>query len=234
MRVSELTPTFLKGWAEDKGKTLARRTVNGLGTALRQLVQSGVDAGLVDGPNPVGRIPKVGEVVMCERYLADDEAEWLVDRLRSRPGDWGDMAVLSLETGIRCVELYRMRLADVDIESKTLRVLAKNGKREALLLTDRALEVILSRPPTDGPVFPKQEHRHFVWAAAPLNEGVTDVRRKVRFHTFRHTFATRLVKRHVDLYAVQRLMRHASPQMTQRYAHLGQSDLRAALDRLSS
>ena len=42
---------------------------------------------------------------------------------------------------------------------------------------------------------------------------------KARFHYLRHTFATRLVQAGVDLYKVQKLMRHKSPVMTQRYAH---------------
>lgn len=41
---------------------------------------------------------------------------------------------------------------------------------------------------------------------------------KCRFHDLRHTFATRLVQAGVDLYKVQKLMRHKSPIMTQRSA----------------
>ncbi|MFN3486936.1 MAG: tyrosine-type recombinase/integrase, partial [Planctomycetota bacterium] len=43
---------------------------------------------------------------------------------------------------------------------------------------------------------------------------------KVTVHTFRHTFASRLVQAGVPLYHVQALLGHTSPQMTQRYAHL--------------
>ena len=53
-----------------------------------------------------------------------------------------------------------------------------------------------------------------------LNEGITDPRDKVVFHTLRHTFASWLVQAGVPLYTVQRLMGHKSIVMTQRYAHL--------------
>jgi integrase len=54
------------------------------------------------------------------------------------------------------------------------------------------------------------------------------------FHDLRHTFATRLVQRGVDLYKVQRLLGHKTPSMTQRYAHHCPDSLRdgvAVLDR---
>lgn len=47
-----------------------------------------------------------------------------------------------------------------------------------------------------------------------------------RFHDLRHTFATRLVQAGVDIYKVQKLMRHKSPIMTQRYAHHFSESLR--------
>ena len=47
-----------------------------------------------------------------------------------------------------------------------------------------------------------------------------------RFHDMRHTFATRLVQRGVDLYKVQRLLGHKTSLMTQRYAHHSPESLR--------
>ena len=47
-------------------------------------------------------------------------------------------------------------------------------------------------------------------------------------HQFRHTFGTRLINLGVPEHIVQRLMGHASAQMTSRYAHVHDSTLRAA------
>ena len=48
-----------------------------------------------------------------------------------------------------------------------------------------------------------------------------------RMHGLRHVFASRLASsRKVDLYRIQKLLTHKSPQMTQRYAHLRDDALR--------
>ena len=48
-------------------------------------------------------------------------------------------------------------------------------------------------------------------------------------HGLRHVFASRLASSgKVDLYRIQKLLTHKSPQMTQRYAHLSNEVLREA------
>jgi site-specific recombinase XerD len=50
-------------------------------------------------------------------------------------------------------------------------------------------------------------------------------------HDLRHRFACRLLRGGVDIYAVSKLLRHASVVMSERYAHLSQGDLKAAVGR---
>lgn len=53
------------------------------------------------------------------------------------------------------------------------------------------------------------------------------------FHSLRHSFASTLVQRGVDLFKVQKLLGHASPFMTQRYSHFDDGDLAAAVAKLA-
>jgi len=68
--------------------------------------------------------------------------------------------------------------------------------------------------------------------AVGLNKNINDRRQKVVFHTLRHTFASWLVEEGVSLYVVKELMGHSSLTMTERYSHVGENALSAAVRRL--
>ncbi|MBI5099073.1 MAG: tyrosine-type recombinase/integrase [Nitrospirae bacterium] len=55
-----------------------------------------------------------------------------------------------------------------------------------------------------------------------------------RFHDLRHTFATRLVQRGVDLYKVAKLLGHKDITTTQRYAHHYPESLRDGVEILDN
>jgi hypothetical protein len=51
------------------------------------------------------------------------------------------------------------------------------------------------------------------------------------FHTLRHTYATYLLERGVDLYYIQRSLGHSDIYTTQIYAYVSQKDLKEKIDR---
>ena len=53
-----------------------------------------------------------------------------------------------------------------------------------------------------------------------------------KIHTLRHTFASRLVMKGVDLPTVQKLMGHSDIQTTMIYSHLAQDHLSDAINKL--
>ena len=72
--------------------------------------------------------------------------------------------------------------------------------------------------------------KHSDWQKYLNEAGITNP----RWHDLRHTFASRLVMRGVDLYTVSMLMGHHSTEMTERYSHLAPDFLKNAVNVLVS
>jgi integrase len=88
-------------------------------------------------------------------------------------------------------------------------------------------------PALDGS---KQKQPNVVFARTVeeigLNDGVKDQRKRVCFHTMRHTFASRLAMAGIPLYTIKEAMGHHTIAMTERYAHLMPDTLREAMKTL--
>jgi integrase len=145
-----------------------------------------------------------------------------------------EIMVVALHTGMRQGEILALQWQDIDFERGTLMVMhSKNGTRRTLPLTSTVFELLVTRQARVGIkvgfVFTiengtRVKPRYLVRAfqKAVRRSGIAHV----RFHDLRHTFATRLVQRGVDLYRVQRLLGHKTSIMTQRYAHHSPESLR--------
>ena len=69
----------------------------------------------------------------------------------------------------------------------------------------------------------------WVWknfSSLAKNVGIEDF----HFHDLRHTFATRLAQRGVDLYKISKLLGHVNITMTQRYTHHCPESLREGIE----
>jgi len=198
--------------------------------------------GLVGGDNPVSKIkiPKADN--KRDRFLNKDEASKLLTSLKKRDQEAHDYALLSLLTGLRSGECRDLTWADIDLEGGNIFVKdTKNKHNRHAFITAELREMLTrraqGRSKTDK-VFPgvKSEIGHnALWykfdqtvRELGLNEGISDRRQKVVFHTLRHTFASWLVQMGTPLYTVSRLMGHSDIKMTIRYAHLAPENQRSA------
>ena len=181
--------------------------------------------------NPVLNVSKLRVSNFIERWLTYKEEA----RLPAASPDWlRDIIVFAVNTGLRQGEILKLTWDRVDLQRQTLTILEqKNGERDTLPLNEKATEVLLAR----GKIRSLSTNLVFLSKAQTgldarnLLRGFYKARKEARlkdfrFHDLRHTFATRLVQAGVDIYKVQKLMRHKSPTMTQRYAHHFSESLR--------
>lgn len=200
------------------------------------------DHGFVNGPCPTKstsfRLPKVDNE--RQRYLTIDEEITLLEKVMARSKQAHDMALVSLDAGLRFSEIASLTLGSVNIEKDSLQVLDSKGGDRIVPMTARLsvlFELMAPGKPSDL-VFPNakdQVHKEAPSAFrtavldAELNKGILNKKLRASFHTLRHTFASRQVQAGVDLYRVQRLLGHSTPMMTARYSKLADSDLRQAI-----
>jgi integrase len=201
---------------------------------------------LVTGDCPVTQVKRPKADNRRVRFLSPAEAARLLTALKARSQDAHDLALMSLFTGLRHGECLALTWADVDFENGLIFVKdTKNkGNRHAFMTTE--VRAMLARRwnsrPEDTRVFYGQRNGSQSWAGTQpfretvkdlgLNEGITDSRQKVVFHTLRHTFASWLVMKGKPLYTVGKLMGHRHLPMTERYAHLAPEAQKAAVSRL--
>jgi integrase len=167
----------------------------------------------------------------CKRHgrpVLPDYPEHFVDHLEP-------IVLVLLNTGLRFGELAQMKWMAIDFRTKLLTVhgdTAKSGISRHIPMTGEVAS-ILSRWRTQSPlsalVFPGR-----VGVLTDIKSAWKPLLRRVRIerfrtHDLRHSYASKLVQRGVDLYRVQQLLGHASPTMTQRYAHLAPDHLADAV-----
>jgi len=222
------------------------QTIRHVLAALRQVFNFAKRHGLYAGDNPVSLVKKPAADARRLRFLTHDEAERLLAALAERESNVHDMTLLALHCGLRAGEIFSLTWGDVDMERGVLILRdTKSGKTRAAYMTEAVaamLAGIKRRGQNDlvflsangGRIVQISETFNRVVAALGFNNGVTDPRQKVVFHTLRHTFASWLVEQGIDLYSVKELMGHGTLAMTERYSHLSPDKLRRAIKTLEA
>lgn len=222
----------------------ASKSIHHVLATIRQVFNFAQRTGLHAGDNPVSLVKKPVADNRRIRFLTVEEAEALLRALRERVPNVADMALLSLHCGLRAGEVFNLTWNDVDFERYMLTLRdTKSGRTRHVPMTKRVRSMLQEREKSDpaGLVFPavgggkaKAVSNSFDRAvqAVGLNDGIEDRRQKVVYHSLRHTYASWLVERGVDIYTVKELLGHTTLAMTTRYSHLAPDTLRRAVKTL--
>lgn len=135
-----------------------------------------------------------------------------------------------VDTGLRLSEALDLKRIDVDLERRGVTVWINKGRRPRNIpLTSRAYDILASRTYLDQPFEGFEVHQaERAWNYAKDTMGLSEDSDFV-IHALRHTFASRLVQRHVPIEVVQNLLGHRSIQTTQRYAVFATHNFRDAI-----
>jgi integrase len=168
----------------------------------------------------------------------DVNADQLRSLLEAMDTDINEQAAnlmrMVLFTGMRRSELFKLKWADIDEQRGFIKLEdPKGGTDMSIPLNDAARDLLKSHPQTGSQyVFPgrdggQRKDIHHQVNRIRDNAGLPKSFRAL--HGLRHVYASMLASSgKVDLYTLQRLLTHKSPQMTMRYAHLRDEALRDA------
>ncbi len=190
----------------------------------------------VENPGRDKLLPKVlkeRDVARLLRTNPEYKTKWL--KLRDR-------AVMELlyATGMRRAEIASVNLEDLDLATRTLRVLGKGRKQRLVVINHTAAEALRtylgSRPRSaDTALFlgrtgGRLSTRH-IWEIFRRIYRMSGLEAKASPHTLRHSFATHLLERGVDLVTIQEFLGHESVATTQIYTHVSFEHKKRAYDK---
>jgi integrase len=168
------------------------------------------------------------------RYLTDAEEKTLRLVIAKRyPHRMPDL-LIALGTGMRLSEQFGLTWEQIDLVRREINLdQTKNGSSRTIPMNQSVYKCFVELK-KKGPV-PAENHLVFdtknprMWFHSALKEAKIE---RYRWHDHRHTFCSRLAMRGENLKVIQELAGHKTIQMSARYAHLGHTTLRAAVDGL--
>lgn len=138
-----------------------------------------------------------------------------------------DLIEILLDTGMRLSEGINLKYADVNFQAGLISIwVNKADKPRSVPMTKRVRAILKQRQEINGVrAFTITRHQAgHAWNWARNRMGLQKDKEFV-MHALRHTCATRLVNRGVDLYVVKEYLGHSTIQVTERYAHLSPDKL---------
>ena len=176
------------------------------------------------------------------RYLGPDEYAGLMEALDSDSlAMWLKPCVtIAIDTGLRLTNVCELSWAEINMFSRMIVISAEKMKNEDYLgipMTDRVFQTLKDLQKVkclsghvfhhDGqPLYDRKVQRAFRKALKDAEIS------NFHWHDLRHSFASYLRQRGVDLHTIGTLLGHKDLRMTKRYAHLNVDSLKDAVSKL--
>jgi integrase len=241
--LTEITPYMIEKFKSERLKKVSPSTVNRNVQYLKHAFKMASEWGYLKD-NPAETIKKLKEPPGRIRWARPIEIEELLKPANER---LKKIILFDVNTGLRSEELKQLKRIDIitnsvdneifsDVHFKNLDYTkggifvraSKNNTQRMIPMNDIVLEIVKSLPFDNEYVFGGKGWRD-AFEYAREKAKISDF----RFHDLRHTFASYLVMKGVDIRTVQFLMGHKDIKMTMRYSHLSKGHIQEAVDKLN-
>ena len=178
-------------------------------------------------------------------YLEQIENLFRLNKKRTDDLMWRDEAIIELlyATGVRASEFVNIRLRDIDLKRRTIRIMGKGRKERIVVFSQSARETLVHYLDDVRPGIAGKNRLQFNIEYVFLNSNgeqlsvrglqyiLEDIEKKIGTnyglhpHIFRHSFATHLLEGGADLRVIQELLGHESLNATQIYTHVSEEQI---------
>ena len=188
---------------------------------------------LVERPKTEKKLPII---------LSIEEVNNLIDNLPlETPIDIRNKAMIELtySTGIRVGELVSLKLGDIHLEMGFIKVFGKGSKERIVPIGELAVDSLNLYLNQARPILLKKSNdfiflnqhgkplsRQSFFLTLKEKAKIAGIKKNISPHTLRHSFASHLLERGIDLRLIQELLGHEDISTTEIYTHVNNKTLK--------
>jgi integrase len=232
-RLRDITPERIEKFQQLRAREVAPATVNRETALLKHLFFQAEKWGLNTG-NPVRLVRfLVEDNLKCETLSPEEEAALLL----AAPPYLRDLVTFAVNTGLRRSDVFNLKWEDVNVDRALITIIVKKNRKP---------HTVFLNPDALGALDRQRRDTKYVFTSPMTGEQIKCVRgalqaavkraglKKITFHMFRHTVATRLLHNGADIVTVKEIMGHSNINTTLRYAHTNAERQRLEMERLGN
>lgn len=241
--INEAGYTFIRSWiANLVQQGISNRSINRKVASLTAYYKFLVKIEEIE-LNPLSKHKSLKVAKKVEIPFSENEMSKILTEINYKDDFEGTRDQLVIEllytTGMRRAELINLRLTDIDVQTKTVRVLGKRNKERIIPLLSSTISLFeqylhhrntLEKVVSGNFLFLSKSglkiYETLVYRI--INRYFSEVSTKVKKspHILRHTFATHLLNKGADMNSVKELLGHSSLASTQVYTHNSIAELK--------
>lgn len=201
-----------------------------------------LDGFISDDPTELLVSPKIG--MHLPDVLTLQEIDDIINAIDLSKGEGQRnraMIEVLYSCGLRVSELCALRMSDLYLSERFVRVTGKGGKQRLVPLSERAVAEIEAYFPDRDRIEIKRGYEDYLFISERLKKPLSritlfhivkelvlavGIKKNVSPHTFRHSFATHLLEGGANLRVIQAMLGHESIATTEIYTHIDTVRLR--------
>jgi integrase len=225
-QLTEITAVDIEGYKLHRRGFVSGSTVNRELALFKRMFNLAITWDLFLDLSPLRKVKFFREFNTGLRVVSPEEEETL---LRNAAPYIQDLIRFALNTGLRIGEIFGLRWSNADWEKSILNVFAPKTQKTRVVPLNSEVQKVLE-------YWALGKRNEFVFYNPETGKPFVDLKAGisgVTWHTLRHTFASRLVNRGVDIVTVQQLLGHSTVTVTMRYTHTNLDSKRAAVEKLA-